>query len=97
VLGLDICPDAALCHPSEMASNESPGEQRVPASPRAESSSDLQLLNGQLRKLNQELIDGEQRLRLAIETGRIGLWVWQINRHLTFTASMIIFCRRLRA
>ena len=30
----------------------------------------------QLARLNQELVDGEQRLRLAMETGRIGLWVW---------------------
>lgn len=29
-----------------------------------------------LREVNQTLIDREQRLRLAIETGRIGLWVW---------------------
>jgi PAS domain S-box-containing protein len=30
----------------------------------------------ELRNLNRELTDNEQRLRLAIETGRIGLWVW---------------------
>jgi PAS domain S-box-containing protein len=30
----------------------------------------------ELQKLNTELTDNEQRLRLAIETGRIGLWVW---------------------
>ena len=29
-----------------------------------------------MRKLNRELADHEERLRLAIETGRIGLWVW---------------------
>jgi PAS domain S-box-containing protein len=29
-----------------------------------------------LREVNQTLLDSEQRLRLAIETGRIGLWVW---------------------
>lgn len=29
-----------------------------------------------LRGLNQQLIESEQRLRLALETGRIGLWVW---------------------
>lgn len=29
-----------------------------------------------LKRLNQTLIDSEQRLRLALETGRIGLWVW---------------------
>ena len=29
-----------------------------------------------LRQVNQTLLDSEQRLRLTIETGRIGLWVW---------------------
>ena len=29
-----------------------------------------------LRELNQSLMDSEQRLRLAIATGQIGLWVW---------------------
>lgn len=29
-----------------------------------------------LKELNQTLTDSEQRLRLAIETGRTGLWVW---------------------
>jgi PAS domain S-box-containing protein len=30
----------------------------------------------QLRAINQTLTDSEQRLRLAIATGQIGLWVW---------------------
>lgn len=30
----------------------------------------------ELRATNQTLLDSEQRLRLAIATGRIGLWVW---------------------
>jgi PAS domain S-box-containing protein len=30
----------------------------------------------ELRAVNQSLLDSEQRLRLALETGRIGLWVW---------------------
>jgi len=30
----------------------------------------------ELKQLNQTLIDSERRLRLAISTGRIGLWVW---------------------
>ena len=30
----------------------------------------------QLREMNQVLVDNEQRLRLAIETGKIGLWIW---------------------
>jgi PAS domain S-box-containing protein len=29
-----------------------------------------------LREVNQTLLDSERRLRLAIATGRIGLWVW---------------------
>lgn len=29
-----------------------------------------------LRELNRQLVESEQRLRLALETGRIGLWVW---------------------
>ena len=44
---------------------------------------ELQRLNAELlqqaahlREVNQTLLDSEQRLRLAIETGRIGLWVW---------------------
>jgi PAS domain-containing protein len=36
----------------------------------------LQQQADELRKLNRELADHEERLRLAIETGRIGLWVW---------------------
>src|SRR3984957_13549285 len=32
-----------------------------------------------LREVNQSLLDSEQRLRLAIETGRIGLWVWNLT------------------
>src|ERR1700704_1266999 len=30
----------------------------------------------QLRALNQDLVDREARLRLSIETGRVGVWVW---------------------
>src|SRR6516165_12118147 len=44
---------------------------------------ELQRLNAELsrqaahlREVNQTLLDSERRLRLAIETGRIGLWVW---------------------
>src|SRR5277367_5818647 len=44
---------------------------------------DLRILNqqlqeqaDQLRTLNQELVDREQRLRLSIEVGRVGVWVW---------------------
>ena len=44
---------------------------------------ELQRLNAELscqaahlREVNQTLLDSERRLRVAIETGRIGLWVW---------------------
>jgi PAS domain-containing protein len=44
---------------------------------------ELRILNKQLREqadqlraLNQDLVDREARLRLSIETGRIGIWVW---------------------
>ncbi len=30
----------------------------------------------ELKEANRTLLDSEQRLRLALETGRIGLWVW---------------------
>ena len=32
----------------------------------------------ELRETNQSLSDSEQRLRLAIATGQIGLWVWKL-------------------
>ena len=44
---------------------------------------ELRILNKQLREqadelrsLNQDLVDREARLRLSIETGRVGIWVW---------------------
>src|ERR1700736_3000529 len=44
---------------------------------------ELRILNKQLRQqadelrsLNQDLVDREARLRLSIETGRVGIWVW---------------------
>ncbi len=37
---------------------------------------DLEQKAVRLEELNQTLIEREQRLRLALETGRIGLWVW---------------------
>jgi PAS domain S-box-containing protein len=49
----------------------------------AEVKEELERLNAELsqqaahlREVNQTLLESEQRLRLAIETGRIGLWVW---------------------
>ena len=44
---------------------------------------ELHILNRQLREqadelraLNQDLVNREARLRLSIETGRVGIWVW---------------------
>src|ERR1700755_1716565 len=44
---------------------------------------ELRILNKQLREqadelrsLNDDLVDREARLRLAIDTGRVGIWVW---------------------
>ncbi|MDI1479243.1 PAS domain S-box protein [Polyangium sp. y55x31] len=59
-------------------------QARLPdASERETAAEELQRLNAELlrqashlREVNQTLLDSEQRLRLAIETGRIGLWVW---------------------
>ena len=52
-------------------------------SERRQNEEELQRLNTELskqtahlREVNQTLFDSEQRLRLAIETGQIGLWVW---------------------
>jgi PAS domain S-box-containing protein len=59
-----------------MPSEEHAGNEQVLLSADPAGTDHLQALNQQLLSLNQELIDGEQRLRLAIETGRIGLWVW---------------------
>ncbi|HXM05360.1 MAG TPA: hypothetical protein VN939_22290 [Chthoniobacterales bacterium] len=36
----------------------------------------LQEQADQLRALNQELVDREARLRLSVETGRVGIWLW---------------------
>ena len=54
-----------------------------PQSERRRTEEELQRLNAELsrqaahlREVNQTLLDSERRLRLAIETGRIGLWVW---------------------
>lgn len=53
-----------------------------PSSP-AHSAEAFHQLNDELRQqaadlsaANQNLIDSEQRLRLALDTGKIGLWVW---------------------
>jgi PAS domain S-box-containing protein len=60
---------------------EGPGS--ADAAGRQRDQDELRRLNAELERraddlkwLNQTLIDSEQRLRLALETGRIGLWVW---------------------
>ncbi len=35
----------------------------------------LQEQTDQLRALNRQLVDREARLRLSVETGRVGIWV----------------------
>ncbi|MDI1428662.1 PAS domain-containing protein [Polyangium sorediatum] len=62
------------------APSPSPSER---TSERETAAEELQRLNAELRQqaahlreVNQTLLESEQRLRLAIETGRIGLWVW---------------------
>src|SRR6516162_820542 len=54
-----------------------------PQSEQRRTEEELQRLNAELsrqaahlREVNQTLLDSERRLRLAIEIGRIGLWVW---------------------
>jgi PAS domain S-box-containing protein len=46
----------------------------------------------QLRALNQDLVDREARLRLSIETGRVGVWVWDA----TGSVHTLEWSRRLR-
>jgi PAS domain S-box-containing protein len=62
-------------------SEQAPARENNPSPPTGEG--ELRILNkqlqeqaDQLRALNQELLDREQRLRLSIETGRVGVWVW---------------------
>jgi PAS domain S-box-containing protein len=33
----------------------------------------------QLRKINQELVDREELLRLSVETGKVGVWLWDAS------------------
>jgi PAS domain S-box-containing protein len=64
----------------EISDQALPGENN-PFHPTGEE--ELRILNKQLREqadqlraLNQDLVDREARLRLSIETGRVGVWVW---------------------
>ncbi|GAT34879.1 PAS domain S-box-containing protein [Terrimicrobium sacchariphilum] len=51
-----------------------PSENSTPSANAAPTGEDYHASD--LRELNRQLVDSEQRLRLALETGRIGLWVW---------------------
>jgi hypothetical protein len=58
-------------------SGQSPSGENSPSAPRGEEelrivNSQLQEQADQLRALNQELVDREARLRLSVETGRVG-------------------------
>src|SRR5258708_39142591 len=60
---------------------------------------ELRILNKQLREqadqlraLNEELVDREARLRLSIETGRGGVWVWDA----TGSVHTLDWARRLK-
>jgi PAS domain S-box-containing protein len=62
-------------------SDQSPSGENNPSAPTGEE--ELRIINrqlqeqtDQLRALNQELVDREARLRLSVETGRVGIWVW---------------------
>jgi PAS domain S-box-containing protein len=62
-------------------SDQAPARESNPSHPTGEE--ELRILNKQLREqadqlraLNQDLVDREARLRLSIETGRVGVWVW---------------------
>jgi PAS domain S-box-containing protein len=62
-------------------SDQPPAGENNPSHPTVEE--ELRILNKQLREqadqlraLNQDLVDREARLRLSIETGRVGVWVW---------------------
>jgi PAS domain S-box-containing protein len=62
-------------------SDQSPSVENNPSAPTGEE--ELRTVNRQLQEqadqllaLNQELVDREARLRLSVETGRVGIWVW---------------------
>src|SRR3984893_2960256 len=62
-------------------SDQSPSGENSPSAPTGEEelraiNRQLQEQADQLRALNQELVDREARLRLSVETGRVGIWVW---------------------
>lgn len=59
---------------------------RESASPHPTGEEELRILNkllqeqtDQLRALNQESVDREARLRLSIEVGQVGVWVWDTS------------------
>ena len=67
-----------------MAISESSGEDARDASspngksdlPQASATTEIERQANELKQANKDLFDSEQRLRLALATGKIGLWVW---------------------
>jgi PAS domain S-box-containing protein len=78
-------------------SDQSPSGENNPSAPTGED--ELRIINrqlqeqtDQLRALNQELMDREARLRLSVETGRVGIWAWDA----TGSVHTLDWSRRLR-
>ena len=78
-------------------SDQSPSGENNPSAPTGEE--ELRIINrqlqeqtDQLRALNQELVDREARLRLSVETGRVGIWAWDA----TGSVHTLDWSRRLR-
>jgi len=79
----DICPQGEKDLQGQSTEQKQRKERLRALDDRRSIEEELRRLNGELsrqtahlRQVNQTLIDREQRLRLAIETGRIGLWIW---------------------
>src|ERR1700744_6076503 len=56
--------------------NETPDKSANASTEPQALNADLVAQTEKLKRLNQQLVESEQRLRLAIEAGRVGLWVW---------------------
>src|ERR1700744_29558 len=56
--------------------NETPDKSANASTEPQALNADLVAQTEKLKRLNQQLVESDQRLRLAIEAGRVGLWVW---------------------
>src|ERR1700743_1925281 len=56
--------------------NETPDKSANASSEPQALNADLVAQTEKLKRLNLQLVESDQRLRLAIEAGRVGLWVW---------------------